>query len=130
MIARSRDSPSSAVTCTNSGTLTKLSHFKETANSSFACDARYDSVVKIAVIGGGINGTGVAWELVRKGYEVTLFERGRCGAQTSSATTKMIHGGLRYLEALHIGLVRQTLRDRPWLLQHLTALFKPRENVL
>src|SRR5438309_51242 len=130
MIARSRDSPSSAVTCTNSGTLTKLSHFKETANSSFACDARYDSVVKIAVIGGGINGTGVAWELVRKGYEVTLFERGRCGAETSSATTKMIHGGLRYLKGLHVGLVRESLRDRTWLLDHLPELVKPIEIML
>lgn len=87
-------------------------------------------MVKIAVIGGGINGTGVAWELVRKGYEVTLFERGRCGAQTSSATTKMIHGGLRYLEGLHVGLVRESLRDRTWLLDHLSELVKPIEIML
>jgi len=87
-------------------------------------------VVKIAVIGGGINGTGVAWELVRKGYEVTLFDRGRCGAETSSATTKMIHGGLRYLEGLHVGLVRESLRDRTWLLDHLPELVKPIEIML
>ena len=93
-------------------------------------DARYDLSVKIAVIGGGINGAGVAWELARKGYPVTLFERGRCGAQTSSATTKMIHGGLRYLEGLHVDLVRESLRDRAWLLEHLPQLVKPIEMLL
>jgi glycerol-3-phosphate dehydrogenase len=86
--------------------------------------------VRIAVVGGGINGAGVAWELVRKGYNVTLFERGRCGGETSSATTKMIHGGLRYLERFQIGLVRESLRDRAWLLEHLPQLVKPIEIVL
>lgn len=82
------------------------------------------------MVGGGINGAGVAWELVRKGYNVTLFERGRCGGETSSATTKMIHGGLRYLERFQIGLVRESLRDRAWLLEHLPQLVKPIEIVL
>ena len=86
--------------------------------------------MNIAVVGGGINGAGVAWELVRKGYDVTLFERGRCGGQTSSATTKMIHGGLRYLEGFHIELVRESLRERAWLLEHLPQLVKPIEILL
>jgi glycerol-3-phosphate dehydrogenase len=86
--------------------------------------------MKIAVIGGGINGVGVAWELARKEYAVTLFERDRCGEKTSSATTKMIHGGLRYLEGFHIGLVRESLRDRAWLLEHLPQLVKPIEILL
>ncbi|HEX2831640.1 MAG TPA: glycerol-3-phosphate dehydrogenase/oxidase [Thermoanaerobaculia bacterium] len=84
----------------------------------------------IAVIGGGINGCGIAWELVRRGYAVTLFEKGLCGAQTSSKTTKMIHGGLRYLEHLHFGLVRESLRERAWLLEHLPELVKPIEILL
>jgi glycerol-3-phosphate dehydrogenase len=86
--------------------------------------------VRLAVIGGGINGAGIAWELARRDYEVTLFEKGRCGAQTSSATTKMIHGGLRYLERFHFGLVRESLRDRAWLLEHLPSLVKPIEILL
>jgi glycerol-3-phosphate dehydrogenase len=86
--------------------------------------------MQIAIVGGGINGAGVAWELARKGYAVTLFERGRVGAQTSSATTKMIHGGLRYLESLHIELVRESLRDRAWLLEHAPQLVKPIEITL
>jgi glycerol-3-phosphate dehydrogenase len=86
--------------------------------------------VRVAVIGGGINGLGVAWELSRRDYDVVLFEKGRCGAQTSSATTKMIHGGLRYLEHAHVALVRESLRDRAWLLQNLPALVKPIEILL
>jgi glycerol-3-phosphate dehydrogenase len=86
--------------------------------------------VRLAVIGGGINGAGIAWELARRDYEVTLFEKGRCGAQTSSATTKMIHGGLRYLENFHFALVRESLRDRAWLLEHLPELVKPVEILL
>jgi glycerol-3-phosphate dehydrogenase len=86
--------------------------------------------VRVAVIGGGINGAGIAWELARRDYDVTLFEKGRCGAQTSSATTKMIHGGLRYLENFHFALVRESLRDRAWLLEHLPELVKPIEILL
>lgn len=84
----------------------------------------------IAVIGGGINGAGVAWELTRRDYDVTLFEKGRCGEQTSSRTTKMIHGGLRYLERGHVRLVRESLRDRAWLLAHLPQLVRPLEILL
>ena len=86
--------------------------------------------MRVAVIGGGINGLGVAWELARRDYSVTLFEKGRCGAQTSSATTKMIHGGLRYLEHAHVALVRESLRDRAWLLKNLPELVKPVEILL
>jgi glycerol-3-phosphate dehydrogenase len=87
-------------------------------------------IKRIAVVGGGINGAGSAWELVRRGYAVTLFDQGRAGGQTSSATTKMIHGGLRYLERMHIGLVRESLRERAWLLEHLPELVKPLEILL
>ncbi len=86
--------------------------------------------MRIAVIGGGINGAGITWELARKEYAVTLFEKGVCGAQTSSATTKMIHGGVRYLEGLHVGLVHEALHDRAWLLQHLPELVHPIEIIL
>ena len=87
-------------------------------------------MTKIAVIGGGINGAGISWELTRKGYDVVLFDKGQFGAQTSSATTKMIHGGLRYLEGLHLGLVREALRDRAWLLRNAPNLVKPIEILL
>jgi glycerol-3-phosphate dehydrogenase len=86
--------------------------------------------VRIAVVGGGINGLGVAWELVRRGYDVTLLEKGRCGAQTSANTTKLIHGGIRYLERGHVGLVREALRERAWLLEHVPELVHRLEFIL
>lgn len=85
---------------------------------------------RIAVIGGGINGAGIAWELARRDYEVVLFDKGECGAATSSKSTKMIHGGLRYLEHFQFGVVRESLRDRAWLLEHLPQLVKPLEILL
>jgi glycerol-3-phosphate dehydrogenase len=85
---------------------------------------------RVAVIGGGINGAGIAWELARRDYEVTLFEKEICGAQTSSATTKMIHGGLRYLEHLQFALVRESLRERAWLLRTIPELVRPIEIML
>lgn len=77
------------------------------------------------MIGGGINGAGIAWELVRRGYDVTLFEKREFGWATSSRTTKMIHGGLRYLEQGHLGLVRESLEERAWLVRHLPSLVRP-----
>ncbi|HEX9160890.1 MAG TPA: glycerol-3-phosphate dehydrogenase/oxidase [Thermoanaerobaculia bacterium] len=85
---------------------------------------------RIAVVGGGINGAGIAWELARRDYDLVLFEKGECGAQTSSRSTKMVHGGLRYLENLQVHVVRESLRDRAWLLEHLPQLVKPMEIVL
>ena len=85
---------------------------------------------RIAVIGGGINGAGIAWELARRDYDVVLFEKGVCGAQTSSRTTKMIHGGVRYLEQMHVALVRESLRERAWLLENAPGLVRPLEIML
>lgn len=85
---------------------------------------------RIAVIGGGINGCGISWELARRGYAVVLFDKGAFGGATSSATTKMIHGGLRYLENLDFGLVREALRERAFLLHAVPDLVRPIEIVL
>lgn len=105
--------------------VTGSSIFKPRANA-----VGYDGPVRVAVVGGGINGAGIAWELARKNYDVTLFEKRRCGEQTSSATTKLIHGGIRYLEGLHFALVRESLHDRAWLLDHLPQLVHPIEFLL
>ena len=85
---------------------------------------------RVAVVGGGINGLGIAWELARRDYEVVLFEKGVCGAQTSSTTTKMIHGGLRYLEHFHFAIVRESLQERAYLLEKLPQLVRPIEIVI
>jgi len=71
---------------------------------------------QVAVVGGGINGLCIAWQLAKSGWAVELFERGRCLTQTSSASTKLLHGGLRYLEQGHLALVAESLRERArWL---------------
>ena len=70
----------------------------------------------VAIVGGGINGLCIAWELARCGWDVEVFERQRCLGQTSSASTKLLHGGLRYLEQGHLSLVAESLRERSrWL---------------
>jgi glycerol-3-phosphate dehydrogenase len=68
--------------------------------------------MRIAIIGGGINGVMSAWALARRGYAVDLYERGELMGATSSASTKLIHGGLRYLEHGEFRLVREALRER------------------
>ncbi len=64
------------------------------------------------IIGGGITGATMAYEAVTRGLKAALFEKGDFGAATSSATSKLIHGGLRYLKNLEFGLVRESLRER------------------
>lgn len=86
--------------------------------------------MKVAVIGGGINGIMTAWELARRGCGVDLFEKDRLMSATSRASTKMLHGGLRYLEHGHFGLVRQALRERSWWLKQAPQLAKPLEILL
>ena len=66
----------------------------------------------ILVIGGGITGAAVAYEAASRGFSVALVEKGDFGAATSAATSKLIHGGLRYLANLEFGLVRESLRER------------------
>ncbi len=69
-------------------------------------------VVDVVVIGGGITGVQVAREAAGRGLRVALFERGDVGGGTSSATTKYLHGGIRYLEQRQFGVVRESLRER------------------
>ena len=66
----------------------------------------------IAVIGGGVNGCGVARDAAGRGASVVLFEKGDLAGATSSASTKLIHGGLRYLEHYEFRLVREALMER------------------
>lgn len=70
----------------------------------------------LIVIGGGINGTGIARDASGRGLNVLLCEQGDLGHHTSSASTKLIHGGLRYLEQYEFRLVRKSLAEREVLL--------------
>ena len=79
----------------------------------------------LLVIGGGINGAGIARDAAGRGLEVLLCERDDLGAHTSSASTKLIHGGLRYLEQYDFRLVRHSLREREVLLRNAPHIVWP-----
>ena len=66
----------------------------------------------VAIIGAGINGAGIARDAAMRGLKVLLVDKNDIGSGTSSASTRLIHGGLRYLEHFEFGLVRESLRER------------------
>ncbi|HET8997121.1 MAG TPA: glycerol-3-phosphate dehydrogenase [Acetobacteraceae bacterium] len=89
-----------------------------------------DTVFDLAVIGGGINGTGIARDAAGRGLSVVLLEQGDLARATSSASTKLIHGGLRYLEHYAFRLVREALTEREVLLRAAPHLIHPMRFVL
>jgi glycerol-3-phosphate dehydrogenase len=84
----------------------------------------------LLIIGGGINGTAIAREAALNGRSVLLVEKDDLAAHTSSASTKLIHGGLRYLEYYEFKLVREALRERERLLKAAPHLIRPMRFVL
>jgi glycerol-3-phosphate dehydrogenase len=88
------------------------------------------SEVDLLIIGGGVNGAGIARDAVGRGLSVLLVERDDLAAHTSSASTKLIHGGLRYLEYYEFRLVREALAEREVLLGVAPHLIKPMRFVM
>src|SRR3954471_13228363 len=84
----------------------------------------------VAIIGGGINGVAIARECALAGRRVLLTEKADFASGTTSRATRIIHGGLRYLEHGEIGLVRQSLRERNRLLRERPHLVRPLNFVL
>jgi glycerol-3-phosphate dehydrogenase len=84
----------------------------------------------IAIIGGGINGAGIARDAAGRGLSVLLVEQNDLGSGTSSHSTKLIHGGLRYLERAAFGLVSKALAEREVLLRMAPHLIRPMRFVL
>ena len=82
------------------------------------------------IIGGGINGTAIAREAALNGWSVMLVEKDDLAAHTSSASSKLIHGGLRYLEQYEFKLVREALLERTRLMQAAPHLIQPMQFVL
>ncbi|HEY0213174.1 MAG TPA: glycerol-3-phosphate dehydrogenase [Paenirhodobacter sp.] len=82
------------------------------------------------VIGGGINGCGIARDAAGRGLSVTLAEQGDLAQATSSASTKLFHGGLRYLEYFEFHLVRESLEERETLLSAMPHISWPMRFVL
>ena len=79
----------------------------------------------VLVIGGGIHGAAVARDAAGRGLKVMLAEKGDYACATSSASSKLIHGGLRYLEQLELALVRESLVERAGLLKTAPHLVEP-----
>ena len=86
--------------------------------------------VDLFIIGGGINGCGIARDAAGRGLSVTLAEQGDLAQATSSASTKLFHGGLRYLEYFEFGLVRKALEERETLLVAMPHISWPMRFVL
>lgn len=79
----------------------------------------------VIIIGAGVNGAGIARDGAMRGLKVLLLDKGDIASGTSSWSTRLIHGGLRYLEHGEIGLVRESLRERERLLNIAPHLVKP-----
>ena len=84
----------------------------------------------VLVVGGGINGAGIARDLAGRGLAVVLAEQDDLAAHTSSASTKLIHGGLRYLEHYEFALVRKALVERERLLASAPHIMRPLRFVM
>jgi glycerol-3-phosphate dehydrogenase len=89
------------------------------AQRQAALDAAPRDELDVVVIGGGVVGAGAALDAVTRGLSVALFEGRDWASGTSSRSSKLVHGGLRYLEMLDFGLVREALRERGLLAQRL-----------
>ncbi len=87
-------------------------------------------IVDLLVIGGGVNGTGVALDAATRGLKVLLVEADDLASSTSSASSKLIHGGLRYLEQYEFKLVKEALREREILLKKAPHIIHPLRFVL
>ena len=101
-------------------------------SARFSLDTRAAAVERmgreifdLAVIGGGITGAGIALDGISRGLSVALIEKGDFASGTSSRSSKLIHGGLRYLEHLEFSLVREALRERATLTRLAPHLSEP-----
>ncbi|MET0981909.1 MAG: FAD-dependent oxidoreductase, partial [Telluria sp.] len=98
----------------------------DAAVKRFDCSLDCDALV----VGGGINGAAIARDAAGRGLRVVLCEKDDLAAHTSSASSKLIHGGLRYLEHYEFGLVRKALIERETLLRCAPHIMRPLRFVM
>src|SRR5437588_4488814 len=89
-------------------------------------DERFD----VVVIGGGITGAGVALDAASRGYSVALVEKADFASGTSSRSSKLVHGGLRYLQNFDLDLVREALLERQLMVRLAPHLVRPLQLVV
>ena len=108
-----------------------MAHPTTPAVAATACrPAAPPATCDVLVVGGGINGVGIARDLAGRGLKVLLAEREDLAQHTSSASTKLIHGGLRYLEYYEFSLVRKALAEREGLLRGAPHIMRPLRIVM
>src|SRR5437764_4061571 len=95
-----------------------------------ALEALRSEEFEVLVIGGGITGAGVALDAASRGYSVALVEQADYAAGTSSRSSKLVHGGLRYLQNFDLGLVREALLERRLMVKLAPHLVRPLEMVV
>jgi glycerol-3-phosphate dehydrogenase len=95
-----------------------------------ALEALRSEEFDVLVIGGGITGAGVALDAASRGYSVALVEQRDYAAGTSSRSSKLVHGGLRYLQSFDLGLVREALLERQLMVRLAPHLVKPLKLVV
>jgi glycerol-3-phosphate dehydrogenase len=93
-------------------------------------DALTDGTFDLLILGGGITGAGVALDAVTRGFRVALIDKGDFASGTSSVSSKLVHGGLRYLEHGGFHLVYEALRERKLLLENAPHLVRPLRFVI
>ena len=101
-----------------------------TATKQPAAAVRAGACYDVLVVGGGINGAGIARDLAGRGLSVLLCEKDDLASHTSSSSTKLIHGGLRYLEHYEFSLVRKALAEREVLLRSAPHIMRPLRFVM
>lgn len=99
-----------------------MKEFEQNSKQKSSCD--------VLIVGGGINGCGIARDLAGRGWRVLLCEKDDLAAHTSSSSTKLIHGGLRYLEYYEFSLVRKALQEREVLLRSAPHIMSPLRFVM
>src|ERR671923_2225132 len=93
-------------------------------------DALTDGTFDLLILGGGITGAGVALDAVLRGLRVALIDKGDFASGTSSVSSKLVHGGLRYLEHGDFRLVYEALHERRLLLENATPFVWPLRFVI
>ena len=109
---------------------TSLSEPSKQVDTAVAVPAAVPLSCDVLVVGGGINGAGIARDLAGRGLKVVLCEQDDLARHTSSSSTKLIHGGLRYLEYYEFNLVRKALAERELLLKSAPHLMWPLRFVM
>src|SRR5215218_6624614 len=107
-----------------------MSHMEEPDGPRAHPIERHEEPYDLLIVGGGINGAGIARDAAGRGLSVLLCEQDDLAAATSSASSKLIHGGLRYLEQYEFRLVRESLAEREVLLHSAPHLIRPMRFVL